>query len=104
MNMSNVLHAALALMAQAGIGLLTGNWWAGAAFGIGFYAGREVAQHETDKLKYFGKRAGVLDGEGMPWYEGFKVSNWSTDGKLDLLVPCVAVVAVALVMTGGIFK
>ena len=95
MNSSNLTHILLALFAQAAIGLSTGNWWAGAAFGGAFYFGREVAQHEAQRLEYFGKRASIFDGEGMPWYEGFKVWGWSKDGKLDLLFPVAAVLAVA---------
>jgi len=95
MNISSITHAVLALIAQAVIGLLTGNWWAGAAFGAAFYLGREVTQYETDRLKYFGKRASFGGDGGMPWYEGFKVANWSADAKFDLAVPVVAVCAVA---------
>lgn len=99
MNASNFLHAALALIAQALIGLTTGNWWAGAAFGVAFYFGREVAQFETDRIKYFGKRASVGSSLGMPWYEGFKLFNWGIDAKLDLIIPVLAVCLVALGMT-----
>jgi len=95
MNASNFAHAALALLVQAVIGLLTGNWWAGAAFGAAFYAGREVAQYETDRLKYFGKRASLGSDGGMPWYEGFKITEWGTDARFDLAVPVIAVCAVA---------
>jgi len=100
MNYSNFLHALLALIAQAVIGLSTGDWWAGAAFGGAFYLGREVAQHETDRLKYYGKRSSFGSDEGMPWYEGFKLTNWRTDAKLDLLVPTVVVVALAAFLEG----
>ncbi len=100
MNLSNIFHALLALAAQALIGLTTGNWWAGAALGAGFYFGRGVAQYEVDQLKVYGKRAGVLDGEGMPWYEGFKVFNWGSDAQFDLIVPVAAVCIFALIVIG----
>ena len=96
MNMSNVSHAFLALVAQAVIYFITKNLWIGAAFGSAFYFGREVAQHESDQVKRYGKRAGWFDDEGMPWYEGFKFLNWSTDSKYDLIFPVVAVYVVAL--------
>lgn len=96
MNISSILHAALALLFQVVIGLLTNNWWAGAAFGSAFYFGREVAQHESHRLEYFGHRASFGSDEGMPWYEGFKVSQWTTDSKLDLLLPVTAVSTVAI--------
>lgn len=43
-------------------------------FPVGFYFGREVAQHE--------RKMG-----GKPWYVGFKVWEWSTDSLLDFLFP-----------------
>ena len=95
MNASSLAHAALSLLAQAVIGFTTGNWWAGAAFGGAFYFGREVAQFETSRLSYFGKRASLGSDEGMPWYEGFKLAEWSADAKFDLAVPAIAVCAAA---------
>lgn len=92
MNVSNFYHAALALLAQAVIGLLTGDWWAGAAFGSAFYLGREVAQQEAHTIaERWGSRA------AMPWYEGFLFHRWSTDGKFDMLVPTVAVTIVGYI-------
>lgn len=96
MNTSNFAHAFLALIAQSVIGLTTGNWWVGAAFGGAFYFGREVAQHEAHRLMYYGGfRASPFKMGGMPWYEGFKFWSWSADGKFDLLVPVAAVCALA---------
>ena len=43
-------------------------------FPVGFYFGREVAQHE--------RKMG-----GKPWYVGFKIWEWSTDAKLDFAFP-----------------
>lgn len=41
MNISNFIHVACALAVQAAIGLLTDNWWAGAAAAaVMFVAGR----------------------------------------------------------------
>jgi len=94
-NPSNFAHAFLAVLAQVLIGLTTGNWWAGAAFGGAFYFGREVSQFETGRLKYFGKRASLGSDEGMPWYEGFRITQWSADAQFDLLVPVLAVCVMA---------
>ena len=100
--MTSILHAILALVFQATIGLLTGNWWAGAAFGGAFYFGREVAQWEQKRLAYFGHRATTWKGNGMPWYEGFKFWNWNTDAKFDLLMPVAATCSLAYyLMTKG---
>jgi len=60
-------HLAVALVLQAVIGLLAGNWWAGAAAGAFFYIGREITQAEyrTIQANYRGRRA------SMPWYGAF---------------------------------
>ena len=93
-DLSPVYHALLALAAQTAIGLLTGNWWAGAAFGAAFYLGREHAQAEHRWIKSFG------DGRrsNMPWYGGFDYRVWRGQyaAWLDWLVPAVAVVGVAV--------
>ncbi len=93
MNRTNLYHAAFALAMQAGIGLLSGDWWTAAAFGMAFFLGREVTQSEYHWITKYGngKRA------AMPWWGGFDPRAWTLDGLLDWLVPTVAVVAVAWV-------
>lgn len=44
MNLSNFIHVACALAVQTAIGLLTDNWWAGAAAGAFMFVGREYTQ------------------------------------------------------------
>jgi len=51
MNQTNFEHAGFAVLMQLAIGLPTGNWWAGACFGIAFFLGREHAQAQA-KLGY----------------------------------------------------
>ena len=46
MNRTNIEHLIYALLMQAVLGLLTGNWWIGAAFGAAWFIGREHAQAE----------------------------------------------------------
>lgn len=89
MNRTNFEHAVYALIIQAVIGLLTNNWWAGAAAGMAFFIGREHAQREyqignPSKLK--------------PW-EGFDIHRWSLDSQLDALFPIIATTALALMVT-----
>ena len=90
---SPIYHALLAVAAQCIIGVLTGNFWIGAAFGAAFYIGREHAQSEYRWIKLLGngKRS------NMPWYGGFDHRVWNDDygSWLDWIVPCVAVVGVA---------
>lgn len=88
MNRTNFEHAFYALLMQAVIGLLSGDWWAGAAFGAAFFVGREHAQAQSEyKLGDFA---------------AFDVRHWSLDARLDLLFPVAAVCVVAL--TFGVFS
>ena len=82
MNISNLAHGGLALLAQIvtmliawslSVDLFTGSLL-GALLAIGFYWGREVAQAE--------RKAG-----GSPWWIGFDFRLWSEDALLDLAVP-----------------
>jgi hypothetical protein len=90
MNKTNFEHAAYAVLMQLAVGLLTGNWFAGAMLGIGFFAGREHSQAEYRSIAKFydGKRA------NMPVYAGFMPRAWSLDSILDLLFPIIAVLIV----------
>jgi len=84
MNQTNFEHAGFAVLMQLAIGLPTGNWWAGACFGIAFFLGREHAQAQK-----------TYDMKGV--FKAFDVRDWSLDAKLDLLFPLVACLAVALI-------
>lgn len=72
---------------QSIIGLLTSDWWAGAAAGAYFFLGREHAQAEAKVRK-----------EGWakyPYFECFAPRYWSADALLDWVTPAVVVVMVA---------
>ena len=83
MNQTNFEHAGYAVLMQVVVGLLTGNWLAGALFGFAFFLGREHAQAQA-KIGY------TLKGT----FEAFDIRKWSLDAKLDLLFPAIAVLAV----------
>lgn len=85
MNQTNFEHAGYAALMQLVIGLITGDWFAGACFGIAFFLGREHAQAQ-DKLGYTFKTT----------FTAFDVRKWSLDAKLDLLFPTVTVLVVLL--------
>ena len=89
MNRTNFEHAGYALLMQFCIGILTGNWWAGAAFGAAFFLCCEHAQ--------FGKKlaqGGAVN--SLNPFAGFAIWKWSLDAKLDLIFPVVAVCLTAL--------
>lgn len=48
MNSTNFEHAGYALLMQVGLWFVTGSWWIGAAFAIGFFLGREHSQRGTE--------------------------------------------------------
>jgi hypothetical protein len=91
--MKNLEHSAYALLFMAIIGLLTGNWFAGACFGSAFFVGREHAQAESRVIKEFyeNKR------ENMPWNGGFERRAWNLKGVMDFLLP-IAATAIALII------
>jgi hypothetical protein len=90
MNQTNFEHAGYALLMQFCIGILTGNWWAGAAFGAAFFLGREHAQFEK-KLACGGAVTSLNP------FAGFAIWKWSLDSKLDFLFPVIAVLPLAIV-------
>lgn len=96
MNETNFEHAICALLLQMAIGLLTGNWWIGAAAGAFFFLGREHAQFER-KLVAAGGSVLALNP-----LAGFQVWKWSLDAQLDLVFPVVATLAVAAAQQLGV--
>lgn len=89
-------HIIFALAVQAFVGLLTGNWWAGAAWGASFYIGRELAQAEYRWIETYGQgRRG-----NMPWWGAFDPRVWRKfDAWIDWVGPTVVVVIVAWWLT-----
>lgn len=77
MNRTHFEHAAYAALMQIAVGLLTGDWLAGAAFGFAFFLGREHAQAQ--------------DQYRLGDFRAFDVRRWSIDARLDLLFPTLAV-------------
>ena len=91
MNQTNFEHAGYAAFMQLIVGLISGDWFAGACFGIAFFLGREHAQAQ-DKLGYTFKTT----------FQAFDVRKWSLDSQLDLLFPtvtCLVILAIAKVLT-----
>lgn len=88
---SALIHAAFALVFQLVIGLLTGNWWAGAAFGIGWFWSREHAQRQY-------KLAAGKSIKTLASWEGMDILRWSKDALLDAILPTIAVIAMAIII------
>ena len=93
--MSLLPHIIMALMVQAAVGLLTRNWWAGAAVASTYFIGREIAQAEYRWIEQFG------DGlrANMPWWAPLDPRVWTTpDPWWDWIGPVVATCIVAWIM------
>ena len=91
MNQTNFEHAGYAALMQLVIGLVTGDWFAGACFGIAFFVGREHAQRQAH-LGYTFKTT----------FQAFDVRKWSRDAQLDLLFPvatCLIILVIATLLT-----
>lgn len=89
-------HLIIAVALQALVGLLTGDWWAGAALAAALFIGREVTQAEYRWIDAYGlgRRA------NMPWWGAFDRRVWTKlDPWLDWTVPVAAVVLIAVVLS-----
>lgn len=86
-------HGLLAAAIQVTVGLLTRNWWAGAALASGYFLGREIAQAEYRWIEEFGQ--GVR--AAMPWQAVFDQRVWhNADQVADWLGPVVTNLAITL--------
>jgi hypothetical protein len=89
-----MLHGSLALLMQAAIGLSTGNWWAGAALGVGLFIGREHAQAEYRWIERYG--LGIR--ANMPWHGGLQGRVWNIKSLLDMIIPTALTIIVAVMV------
>lgn len=54
MNETNFEHAIYAVLLQIAVGVLTGNWWIGAAAGVFFFLGRELNPIMAKAMSWIG--------------------------------------------------
>jgi len=93
--MSLFEHALVALLLQVAIGLMTRQWWAGAALACGYFLGRELAQAEYRWIEQFGHGLRA----NMPWWGAFDLRVWpKADQWADWIGPVAATCALAKVM------
>lgn len=92
MNRTNFEHAAYAMLIQAAIGLITGDWFAGACFSVAFFLGREHAQAEE---RYIKANGGVRANAKWPEFGALQPKLWNIDSVLDFVAPAVCVVLMA---------
>lgn len=90
MDFTPLIHALIAVAAQALVGLLTGNWWLGGLMACVWWIAREHTQAEYRWIDRFG---GGLRAN-MPQWGGFDLRVWSAASVLDWLVPALACTAI----------
>ena len=92
MNRNTFYHSLIALVLQAVVGVISGNWWTGAAAGAFYFVGREYAQAEYRNIEqnYGGRRS------DMPYLGGLEPRAWTLKGLTDFIYPSTAVIIVAL--------
>lgn len=94
MNKTVIGHTVLAITFQMIIGLLTDNWWAGAAFGSAVFIGREHAQAE---YRYIKANGGKRYHTPLPPEIGcLRMEYWDKGSMLDWIAPVVGTLVVAL--------
>ena len=86
MDATPFMHAAISLVIQALVGLLTGNWWLGGLLACTWWIAREHTQAEYRWIEKYGqgKRA------NMPEWAGFDYRVWNVSSLLDFIAPVVA--------------
>lgn len=93
MDLSLLEHALLAAAIQTLIGVLTGNWWAGAAAPSSYFIGREIAQAEYRWIEMFGNGLRA----NMPWDAVLDRRVWqNADQIADWAGPVVVTVSLAV--------
>lgn len=101
MNVTNLQHAIIALAMQVVIGMLSSNWWAGAAFGAAFFIGREITQAEYRWISAYGKGQRA----NMPEWGGLDPRVWNhLDSWLDWIVPAIATAGFAVLIHSGLIS
>ena len=92
-DLTPVEHAIVAAAAQAGWGLATGDWWAGAALGIALFIGREHAQAEH---RYIAAHGGSRAATPRPAEIGcLRPRYWSLGSVLDIVIPAAVCITIA---------
>jgi hypothetical protein len=93
--MNNLEHLLISLCIQAVIGLVTSNWWVGAAVCAALFIGREQAQAEYRWIAQFG------DGkrENLRWWNALDPKVWNTHNFVwNLALPTVAVTIIGVML------
>ena len=87
-------HVAIAVALQFLVVLAFRSWGAGAAAGCSWSISREITQGEYRWIEHLGGGTRA----NMPWWGGLDLRVWQHgDPWLDWIVPCVTVIAIAVI-------
>lgn len=87
-------HILLAILIQLLVRIISGSWISGTIAASAWFLSREIAQAEYRWIEQFGSGLRA----NMPWWGGFDLRVWQkVDPWLDWLLPCLTVVAIALI-------
>lgn len=84
-DISPLIHAAIAAAIQIIIGYLTNNWILGGVCGCMWFIAREHTQAEYRWIATYGRGKR----NNMPWYGGIDPKAWDVASVLDFAVPVV---------------
>lgn len=84
-DISPLIHAAIAAAIQIIIGSLTGHWILGGVCGCMWFIAREHTQAEYRWIASFGSGKRT----NMPWWGGFDYRAWDVASVIDFAVPVV---------------
>jgi hypothetical protein len=92
MDLTPLEHGLIAVVCT-GIGMVCGDIYAGAAFSIALFIGREHAQAEQRNIQsnYGNRRANA------PWHVGCQTRAWDTGSVLDVVVPVAVAITFCLI-------
>ena len=92
-DLSPLLHAAMAAVFQVAVGMTNGMWGVGGSIGCLWFIAREHTQAEYRWIAMLGdgKRA------NMPWWGGFDWRVWDLASIMDWLVPVLICAAICWV-------
>ena len=99
MDWTPLIHALIAMLTQALVGLVLGNWWLGGALACSWWLAREHTQAE---YRYIAAFAGGHR-DGMPWWGGFYWKVWDWLSLLDAAAPAVACLVFYLTASKAVF-
>ena len=90
--MKYLQHTGMTAVAQAAVGVASGDWLLGGMLASGYFIGRELAQAEYRWIEDYGLGLRA----NMPWWGRFDHRVWKFTDMMDWILPCLATASIAL--------